>query len=60
MVEQLIHIAEDEDFEEEEEEAADQGADNEVYAQFRQAGRSFKDARDLLRQVRVARDFYPV
>eukprot|EP00959_Pyramimonas_sp_CCMP1952_P338252 7083479-Pyramimonas_sp.AAC.1 len=61
MVEQLINIAENEDFEEEEEEeAADQEADNEVHAQFRQAGRSFKDARDLLRHIRVAQDFYPV
>ncbi|CAK0833389.1 unnamed protein product, partial [Prorocentrum cordatum] len=31
-----------------------------VHAQFRQAGRSFKDARDLLRHIRVAQDFYPV
>ncbi|CAK0849466.1 unnamed protein product [Prorocentrum cordatum] len=59
MVEQLVHLTDVEDCEEDED-TADQDWDNEVYAQFRQGGRSFKDARHLLRQVRVARGFYPV
>ncbi|CAK0829661.1 unnamed protein product [Prorocentrum cordatum] len=39
MVEQLIDLADEDD---DDEEAADLEADNEVFAQFRQAGRSFK------------------
>ena len=58
MVEQLINLAEEED--EVDDESADHGADNEVFAQLRHAGRSFKDARDLLRRLRVSRDYYPV
>ncbi|CAK0843086.1 unnamed protein product [Prorocentrum cordatum] len=56
LAEQLLNLAD----EHEEVEPDDLEADNEVFAQFRQAGRSFKDARDLLRQVRVARDYYPL
>ncbi|CAK0870614.1 unnamed protein product [Prorocentrum cordatum] len=58
VLEQLINLADEED--DTEEEVADHEADNEVFAQFRQAGRSFKDARDLMRRLRVSRDYCPV
>ncbi|CAK0911575.1 unnamed protein product [Prorocentrum cordatum] len=57
MVEQLIKLAEEND---DEDEPVDLDADNEAFAQFRQAGMMPRDARDLLRQVRVAKDYYPV
>ena len=58
MVDQLIHLAEEDD--EVDDESVEHEADNEVFAQLRQAGRSFKDARDLIRRLRVSRDYYPV
>ena len=58
VVEQLINLADEED--EEGSDADDHSADNEVFAEFKQAGRSFKDARDLVRRLRVSRDYYPV
>ncbi|CAK0899034.1 unnamed protein product, partial [Prorocentrum cordatum] len=57
VVEQLITLAEED---EDEEPADDNPADNEVFAEFKQVGRSFKDARDLIRRLRVSRDYYPV
>ncbi|CAK0851391.1 unnamed protein product [Prorocentrum cordatum] len=58
VVEQLINLAEED---EEEDEAADgHSADSEVFAEFKQVGQSFKDARDLLRRLRTSRDYYPV
>ncbi|CAK0837902.1 unnamed protein product, partial [Prorocentrum cordatum] len=57
VVEQLITLAEEDEYEEP---ADDNPADNEVIAEFKQVGRSFKDARDLIRRLRVSRDYYPV
>ncbi|CAK0818384.1 unnamed protein product, partial [Prorocentrum cordatum] len=57
VVEQLITLAEEDEYEEP---ADDNPADNEVFAEFKQVGRSFKDARDLIRRLRVSRDYYPV
>ncbi|CAK0895853.1 unnamed protein product, partial [Prorocentrum cordatum] len=31
-----------------------------IYAEFKQMGRNFKDARDLIRRLKVALDYYPV
>ncbi|CAK0898390.1 unnamed protein product [Prorocentrum cordatum] len=60
IIDQLVTLADEDDalvLDDREDTVEDEDG---IYAEFKQMGRNFKDARDLIRRLKVARDNYPV
>ncbi|CAK0814132.1 unnamed protein product [Prorocentrum cordatum] len=60
IVDQLVTLADEDDAMMLDDLGDTEEGENGIYAEFKQMGRNFKDMRDLIRRLKVARDYYPV